>query len=202
VNSQPLRREIVQKIEIPAIEVYETAYQQYLTHVAMDLNIPLDLVKNVKFYLERKFELTIPSETSNLELLRRLIQGFVANVELSPQAVEDIGLAVDEACTNIVKHSYTQEQSGKIDVSVEISRDYVIISMTDTGEKGQFFDPTHMEPFEKKKYLERLERGGLGVYIIKTIMDEVEYNIQPGAYNRLRMVKYIRKPKTDSSDRA
>ena len=68
--------------------------------------------------------------------------------------------------------------------------------MIDTGEQGQYFDPTKMEAFEKKEYLKRLERGGLGLYIIKTVMDEVEYYIQPGTYNRLTMLKYIKSKKS------
>jgi len=182
----------VLKIALPDEASYEKSYKTYLFKIAENLKIDTFTLQNNTIKVERKFDLTFPSKTVQLELVRQVILGFICNVDFSAQAIEDIGLAVDEACTNIVKHSYSETQEGNLDVSIAIARDQVTISIIDTGEMGQQFDPTRLEPFEKQKYLERLERGGLGVYIIKTIMDEVEYNIQPGTYNRLKMVKYTK----------
>ncbi|MBN2385005.1 ATP-binding protein [bacterium] len=179
------------KIELPSEEEYHNAYCAFLNDILAKLQYEESLCDEIKFSLERRFFLSVPSRTSNLEILRQIILGIAANVAFSAQAVEDIGLAVDEACTNIINHSYGEEQEGMIDVTIDLAIDKLIITIIDTGERGQYFDPSKLEPFEKQRYLEQLERGGLGLYIIKTIMDEVEYNIQPGAYNRLKMIKYI-----------
>jgi len=139
----------------------------------------------------RKEEITIPAQMSYLLQIRQFVEHIGKKYRFSEKVINSFKLVVDEACTNIIKHSYGEEQEGKIDVAITISNDRIMISITDTGEKGQQFNPNNLPPFEKKRYLEQLERGGLGVYIIKTIMDEVEYNIQPGAFNKLKMVKYI-----------
>ncbi|MFC1852464.1 ATP-binding protein [candidate division CSSED10-310 bacterium] len=184
------------KIKIPHEEIYEKEYRRFVQRIIDDQNLSQAALNEITFLVERKFLLSIPSKTTNLELLRQSILGLVANVNLSLQTVEDIALAVDEACTNIIQHSYADTQEGRIDVTVELAKDSLTISMIDTGEKGQQFDPACLESYEKREYLERLERGGLGLYIIKTIMDEVEYYIQPGTYNRLRMLKYLKENKS------
>lgn len=185
-------------IKIPQIENYKKAFITFLKELTEKNDCDEEIVENIKFDVERTFKITISSKTSCLDLLRKLILGFITYANLTKVDRDDIGLAVDEACTNIIKHSYGEQQEGKIDVDITLSSKHVIISITDTGEKGQKFNPNDLPNFEKKRYLEQLERGGLGVYIIKTIMDEVEYNIQPGAYNKLIMVKHI-KPKLSDS---
>lgn len=180
------------RIEIPEAELYDSAYKAYLHKICQKLQLGSEIEKEVSFTLDRQFYLKIPSKTSNLELLRQLIIGFVANGKTTPQVTEDISLAVDEACTNIIKHSYGAEKDGTIEVMISLSDENIVILITDSGENGQQFDPNKLEYFEKKQYLERLERGGLGIYIIKSIMDVVEYHIQPGAYNRLKMVKFLK----------
>jgi len=94
-------------------------------------------------------------------------------------------LAVDEALTNIIRHAY-QGKPGKMTVSVAATEDKVEIVLEDFGQK---FDPTQVPPPE----LPRHKPGGLGVHFIRTIMDQMIYDDQGLAGNRLRLIKHKKK---------
>ena len=68
--------------------------------------------------------------------------------------------------------------------------DTLRIHVIDTG-KG--FDPTQVPEQELKDLIAKRRTGGLGMRLIKTLMDEVHYDIEPGKRNELRMVKKLRK---------
>ncbi len=133
-----------------------------------------------------------PSLTSQLELIRLVSTKVAAWVPgFSENDLDDIGLALDEACTNVIRHSYLEGENGTIVVEYSLARDKIIIKIIDKGSKGQKFNPDSLSAVDKEEYLSTLSRGGLGVHIIKKIMDEVEYTVSPGKHNCLKMVKYI-----------
>lgn len=112
--------------------------------------------------------------------------------KFSEEDLDDIGLAIDEACTNVIAHSYIEaKHQGVIKVEYKLESDKLTIAIIDEGEKGQTFNPEVLSPIDKEEYLKKLSRGGLGVHIIKKIMDEVEYTVSPGVQNCLKMTKYI-----------
>ena len=139
---------------------------------------------------EKHYELKIPSQTDNLELIRDFVSKVSEKVGFQDDDVDKIRIAVDEACTNVVKHAYEKEGEDHIGVIIKIDYQKLAIIVTDRG-KG--FDPTSMELPQMEAYLAELRVGGLGIYLIKTLMDEVDYDIQPGVRNEVRMVKYLLK---------
>ena len=60
----------------------------------------------------------------------------------------------------------------------------------DVIDSGKGFDPNKIRTPEMDAYLKKMKRGGLGLYLIKTLMDKVEYQIKAGVRNRVRMVKF------------
>ncbi|NOX33496.1 MAG: ATP-binding protein [Deltaproteobacteria bacterium] len=140
---------------------------------------------------EAKLSFTFPSHTSQLELIRLISTKVAAYVPaFSEENLDDIGLAMDEACTNVISHSYLNDPKGMIKVEYTLGLDKIRIQIIDEGEKGQLFNPDDLSPVDKEAYLQNLSRGGLGVHLIKKIMDEVEYTVSPGVHNCLKMVKY------------
>ena len=107
----------------------------------------------------------------------------------SEENIHRIELAVDEASTNVIRHAYKNSKKNQKFLSVEVTthQDRLEIDVIDSG-KG--FDPAQVKTPEMDVYLQKMKRGGLGLYLIKTLMDKVEYKIQPGVKNRVRMVKY------------
>ena len=102
--------------------------------------------------------------------------------------MDKIRIAVDEACSNVIQHAYEKEGENHIGIIFKIDYQKLAIIVADRG-KG--FDAKSIELPEMEAYLAELRVGGLGIYLMKTLMDEVDYSIQPGVRNEVRMVKYL-----------
>lgn len=136
-----------------------------------------------------EYQLRIPSRTDNLELIREFVTKVAQKVGFNEDDVGKIELACDEACTNVIKHAYSQKNGKQsLDILIKIDYDKFTLIVTDHG-KG--FDPQKIKLPEMKEYLAELQVGGLGIYLMKTLMDEVDYKIEPGVKNQVRMVKYF-----------
>ena len=147
-----------------------------------------------------EYQLRIPSQTDNLELIREFVSKVADKVGFSGDDIGKIELACDEACTNIIKHAYAQKNGKQtLDVLIKVDYDKLILVVTDHG-KG--FDPNKIKIPKMDEYLAELKVGGLGIYLMKTLMDEVDYNIQPGVQNQVRMVKYFIDKKDSKSAKA
>lgn len=131
------------------------------------------------------FTLNIPSRTDNLEIIRDFIIGIAKKFGFNDDGIGEIELAVDEACANVIKHAYNYDENKKIDITVETNSSKLTITISDQG-KG--FDPAKLESPEQR--LQKHARGGLGIALIKKVMDEVSFDINPGS-NHVKMVKYI-----------
>ena len=130
--------------------------------------------------MEKRFELNASSEV--LSPFRKELRQILSHAGWEKKTTEEILLAVDEALTNIIRHAY-QGSSGKMMVSVLASDDKIEIVLEDRGMK---FDPTQVPSPE----LPRHRPGGLGIHFIRTIMDQMIYDDQDPAGNRLRLIKY------------
>ena len=136
-----------------------------------------------------EYQLKIPSRTDNLELIREFVSKVAQMVGFGENDVEKIELACDEACTNVIKHAYDSDnETNRLDVLVKVDLEKFTLIVTDHG-KG--FDPKGLKMPDMKEYMAELKVGGLGIYLIKTLMDEVDYNINPGVKNQVKMVKYL-----------
>lgn len=163
---------------------------EYMEDEAQKLGISSVDIQKIEVQTAANMRFTFPSHTSQLELIRRVTRQVASSLSFSEEALDDIGLAIDEACTNVVSHSYSQDKKGLITVDFELDQSKLVILLTDKGEKGQSFNPELLSQVDKEEYLKNLQKGGLGVYLIKKIMDEVEYTVSPGIKNCLKMVKY------------
>ena len=133
--------------------------------------------------VEKRFELNASSEV--LSPFRKELRQILHETGWEKRAAEEILLAVDEALTNIIRHAY-QGNPGKMTVSVAATDHKIEVVLEDQGKK---FDPTQVQSPE----LPRHKPDGLGIHFIRTIMDEVVYDHQDPAVNRLRLIKH--KPK-------
>ncbi|RMD97750.1 MAG: ATP-binding protein [Calditrichaeota bacterium] len=137
---------------------------------------------------ENLFQLKIPSQTDNLEIIREFVAKIASRMGFNEDDISKIELAVDEACTNVIKHAYRKNQKKAIDISLFLQPQKLTIVVADQG-KG--FDPRKLKTPEMSEYLAKMQVGGLGVYLMRTLMDEVEFKSRPGKGNEVRMVKYL-----------
>jgi len=101
----------------------------------------------------------------------------------SEQDCDRISLAVDEACSNVIRHSYKERSDGEIIIKCSLERNGLSISVRDFGEK---FDAAAIQPRDP----DEVKPGGLGVHMIKSIMDEVDYDCSHEVGTEIRMKKY------------
>jgi serine/threonine-protein kinase RsbW len=140
--------------------------------------------------IERKFKLQVPSSTENLALIREFVTTVGKQARMSDDDVSKLELAVDEACANVIEHAYGHDITKEVDVRAVFDEDEVRISIVDSG-RG--FDPAKVDEETVEQLIAKRKSGGLGFRLIKSLMDDVSYEIVPGQKNELHMTKKIRK---------
>ena len=98
-------------------------------------------------------------------------------------------MAVDEACTNIIKHAYKLSPKGEIIIRIDYDEEKFTITIIDYGKS---FEPDRIPRPDLQKYYLEHRVGGLGMYLMKSLMDNVEYITVPGKYNQVLLSKNIR----------
>ncbi len=136
----------------------------------------------------KKYQLKLPSSTNHLELIREFVTNIARGVGFDDEKINQIELAVDEACTNVVKHAYQGDDRQPLDVMVQTDAKKFKIIISD---KGRGFSPKKIKTPDMKKYLSEMRVGGLGIYLMQTLMDEVDFKMEPGKKNQVQLVKYI-----------
>lgn len=127
----------------------------------------------------------VNASTHNLSAIREFVSKHAENQGFSAQKVADIQLAVDEAYTNIIKHAYKNDSNKEVVINLEFDDDKMVVTLTD---HGVGFDIEKYKRPDLKRQIEKKKRGGMGVYLIRKLMDEVTYNIK-NQKNILRMSK-------------
>jgi len=132
------------------------------------------------------YKLTIPSSTRYLEDVRHFVELHALQADLNSAAVEQLKIAVDEACTNVIEHAYRGEGEHQIDIAVIIKPDRLTIRIRDEGDT---FDVGEYEEPDIFEFARRHRKGGFGVHIMRRLMDQVEYRTK-GKVNECCMTKY------------
>ncbi len=135
-------------------------------------------------------QIVISNETRNLVVVRDFITRLVGQSRLRPEDENRVILAVDEAVSNIIEHAYQETRAGTIEVEVTCDEERFTIVIRDSGKK---FDPDKVDSdIDIEEHVREGRRNGLGILIIRQIMDEVVYRFKEGIQNELKLVKLIR----------
>jgi serine/threonine-protein kinase RsbW len=140
--------------------------------------------------LERTLTLTVPSATENLALIRDFVVNVGSQAGLGEDDVAKLELAVDEACANVIEHAHGHDSNKEVTVRATFDAVALRIEVVDEGEG---FDPTVVPATSVEQMVHDRRTGGLGLRVMKSLMDEVSYEIVPGERNRLRLLKRIQK---------
>ena len=131
--------------------------------------------------------LTVSASTEHLVTVRDFVATNARKHGFSEKEVDEIRLAVDEAFTNIIKHAYDFDKNKLISLKTGSENDSFWISISD---EGRPYDPgTYTEPNIAER-IKQGKRGGVGVYLIKKLMDKVEYSTI-GSVNQIRLIKHL-----------
>jgi serine phosphatase RsbU (regulator of sigma subunit)/anti-sigma regulatory factor (Ser/Thr protein kinase)/transposase-like protein len=134
--------------------------------------------------LVKEVFMTFPASEDQLEDIRSSVHNILAESSLSNKSINSVLLAIEQACTNVIRHAYLYGP-GSIRIKIKLYHDRVIFSIFDKGRK---FDFDHSEVPDLDRYVRTGRKGGLGLYLIRKMMDSVEYFTRDDE-NELRMVK-------------
>jgi serine/threonine-protein kinase RsbW len=121
-----------------------------------------------------------------LDEIREFVGGIARQGGFSDKDVYNIQLATDEAASNMIEHSYENIPDGVIDLSCGMEADQIRIILIDYGEP---FDPSAIPLPDLKADLSDRKIGGLGIFLMRKLMDEVHYEPKPDKSNVLTMIK-------------
>jgi len=115
------------------------------------------------------------------------VEKHTVEAGFSNRSVEQFKVAVDEACTNVIKHAYRGDEACKLDVSIIIFSDRCTVCIRD---EGQSFQPREYHEPDIFELAKKRQAGGFGVHIMRRLMDHVEYTSE-GDINEVRLTKYL-----------
>jgi len=128
---------------------------------------------------------TIPSQAKYLSVVRAATVNIGKLYGMDEPVIEDVKLAVDEACSNVIKHAYRGNASRKIVVKYRAMQDRFEVIIEDSGMKGR------ME-LMKGRSLDDIRPGGLGIHFIRRVFDVFKFDEKKKNGNRLILIKYMK----------
>jgi len=133
--------------------------------------------------MDEIIEIQIPANPRYLKLIRKFVSNICEMVNFSNKQCNRITLAIDEACTNIIRHAYGGATDQPIILKTIILEDRIRFVLRDFGKKA------NLDSIQSRQ-LDEVRPGGLGVHLIKSVMDTFELkHVQTG--NELILEKYF-----------
>lgn len=130
--------------------------------------------------------MNISSTTQHLSDVRRFVQMHAEAAGFTEETIEQFKLAVDEACTNVIKHAYRDDDGGRIEISILVNDDRFVVTIRDEGrsfEIDKYRTPDIYQSIRNRK------AGGYGIHLMRSLMDSVEYR-QRGGSNEVQLTKF------------
>lgn len=136
--------------------------------------------------------LTLTSDPAQIAVARKSVETFAAVHGFSETAVYDLGLCVNEAIANVIRHAYDNASGRPIELAAELDGDRLVVTLRDWGngrlpavpEACDLVPPDPDSPAT-------LRPGGLGLPCLKRLLDDLQFDPQPDGM-RLRMTKIKR----------
>ncbi|WLR51061.1 anti-sigma B factor RsbW [Bacillus tianshenii] len=144
-------------------------------------------------------EMKVPAKAEYVGVVRLTSSGIASRMGFSYEDIEDIKVAVSEASTNAIQHAYKEdEKTGEVLVGFSSYEDRLEIIISD---HGQSFDSEEVRkktgPYNAESPLEDLREGGLGLFLIDTLMDKLQINDDSGVI--VIMTKYLNRDEVEHS---
>lgn len=132
-------------------------------------------------------EIRISNQLSEIAGLAIFIEELGEELSLPAETAMNINLALEEAIANIIMYAYPPQEQNDIILKVTATESQLIFLLTDNGLS---FDPTQVDEVDISLSIEERPIGGLGIFLIRSIMNEVSYQRLDGE-NHLIMKKDI-----------
>ena len=136
-----------------------------------------------------KDRLTVANDTRHLLAVRDFISRMARQGGLAPEEVHKIVLAIDEAVTNIIEHGYNKGEQGTIEIEADWEQNQFRVVIRDSA---RVFNPESIPAPDMAEHVKAGRKKGLGLFLMRQIMDEVRYRYKDGVQNELTLIKYMR----------
>jgi serine/threonine-protein kinase RsbW len=130
---------------------------------------------------ESPSRITLPARFASLDSVRDFVHQAAEECGMGYKTVCEVELAVDEAFTNIIEHSYGGESQEQIECICRQTNDRLVVVLKDCGTP---FDPTIVPEPDVDATLKMRKVGGLGMFFMNQLMDEVRYSFTTGPGDR------------------
>ena len=130
--------------------------------------------------------LTLPGRYENLVQIAQFVRQAAESAGFDDFALYSIETAVEEACANIIEHAYGGEDKGDIQVDCQVDENGLTVRLHDHGKP---FKPAAVQTPDVKAPLKKRQAHGLGLYMMRKWMDEVDFQFTPEQGNVLTMLK-------------
>jgi len=130
-------------------------------------------------------KITFDANFDNLDEIREFVGEAASQIGFSDKEIYSIQLAADEASSNIIEHAYEGVTDGKLEIDCNVFDGGIEIVMRD---QGKSFNPSNVPEPNVNADLSERKIGGLGMYLMRKLMDEVKYESSDFG-NILTMVK-------------
>ena len=125
---------------------------------------------------------------TELPAVRALVERAVTQGGFPAAMLNRLQIAVDEAVTNIIEHGFSNQpaESAGFTVRIDANPDEFRVEILDNGVRYQL---PNLDDIDIQRHVAAGRNGGLGVFLMRRIMDVVDYQYETGRHNRLVMVK-------------
>jgi anti-sigma regulatory factor (Ser/Thr protein kinase) len=127
-----------------------------------------------------------PGRFDSLAAISDFVTRAAEAAGLDARATYAVQMAVDEACSNVIEHAYGGEGRGNVECTCRASDDGLTVILRDHGRP---FDPASVPEPDLHTSLKDRTVGGLGLYLMRRLMDEIHFELTPNLGNVLVMVK-------------
>ena len=142
-------------------------------------------------------EMKIPAKPEFIGVMRLTLSGIASRMGFSYDSIEDLKIATSEACTNAVQHAYKGNHDGEVVIGFGLYEDRLEVMVVDNGDSCDFEEVRQgLGPYERDQSVEFLREGGLGLYLIETLMDEVKIHQNEGV--TVFMTKFLEGEQVES----
>lgn len=135
--------------------------------------------------------ITIPAEAEYLDIVRLSLYSFATKAGFSFEEIEDMKVAVSEACNNAILHAYEDTDTGMIDLRLENDGEQLVITVQDYGHSFVNTGVSGGGVPGKQEEISELSVGGLGIFLMEALMDEVQVHTDDIAGTKIVLSKRL-----------
>jgi serine/threonine-protein kinase RsbW len=141
---------------------------------------------------ERVVELRLPSRLGYEKVAMDAASSLAKRMGFGGDRIEALRTALAEAVTNAIEHGNEHDSAMKVLVMLTVRPDELSVTVADQGRKLLDQGQTHLTPRIEESF-DKQDKGGWGIWLIRELMDEVEFSTGPSGGNQVRMVIHLEK---------